>query len=165
MALYGHYEKSEKAVETRVVMKPDVLGRIRLADPVQQGTGVGVGGVGGAGGGATSQGHLSQLREQQVRDMEKEEQAMAMQVGATLLRKMGWEGLAIGRSGAPAAEPLSAVKRADREGLGCDTGLAGGAHSASASASAYYSSASSNTINSKKAAMRDKMVARFQNSL
>lgn len=158
MALYGHYEKSEKAVETRAVMKPDVLGRTPLADPVQQGTGV------GAGVGATSQGHLSQLREQQVREkeQEKEKQVMAMQVGATLLRKMGWEGLAIGRSGAPAAEPLTAVKRTDREGLGCDTGPAGGAHSASASA--QYSSASSNTINSKKAAMRDKMVARFQNA-
>jgi G-patch domain len=156
MALYGHYEKSEKAVETRAVMKPDVLGRSRLRDPTQPGVGV------VAGAGEDTQGRLQQLRDQQAKEREQEEQAMAMQVGASLLRKMGWEGLAIGRSGAPAAEPLTAVKRGDREGLGCDTGFAGGA--LSASASAHYSSVSSSTNNSKKAVMRDKMIARFQNA-
>jgi hypothetical protein len=154
MALYGHYEKSEKAVETRAVMKPDVLGRSRLGDPTQPGV--------VAGAGEATQGHLQQLRDQQAKEREQEEQAMAMQVGASLLRKMGWEGLAIGRSGAPAAEPLTAVKRGDREGLGCDTGLAGGA--LSANASAHYSSVSSSTNNSRKAVMRDKMIARFQNA-
>lgn len=159
MALYGHYEKSEKVIETRAVMKPEVPGRSKLEDP-SQAIGVRV----GAGMGATSQGHLSQLREQQDRDREKEEeQALAMQVGATLLRKMGWEGLAIGRSGAPAAEPLTAVMRADREGLGCDVGPAGRGPTASAGAH-YSSSVSCSANNSKKAVMRDKMIARFQNA-
>ena len=156
MALYGHYEKSEKVIETRAVMKPEVPGRSKLEDP-SQAVGVRV----GAGMGATSQGHLSQLREQQ--DREEEEQALAMQVGATLLRKMGWEGLAIGRSGAPAAEPLTAVMRADREGLGCDVGPAGRGPTASADAH-YSSSVSCSANNSKKAVMRDKMIARFQNA-
>ena len=156
MALYGHYEKSEKVIETRAVMKPEVPGRSKLEDP-SQAIGVRV----GAGMGATSQGHLSQLREQQ--DREEEEQALAMQVGATLLRKMGWEGLAIGRSGAPAAEPLTAVMRADREGLGCDVGPAGRGPTASAGAH-YSSSVSCSANNSKKAVMRDKMIARFQNA-
>ena len=157
MALYGHYEKSEKVIETRAVMKPEVPGRSKLEDP-SQAIGVRV----GAGMGATSQGHLSQLREQQDREKE-EEQALAMQVGATLLRKMGWEGLAIGRSGAPAAEPLTAVMRADREGLGCDVGPAGRGPTASAGAH-YSSSVSCSANNSKKAVMRDKMIARFQNA-
>lgn len=163
MALYGHYEKSEKVIETRAVMKPEVPGRSKLEDP-SQAIGVRVGAGTGAGTGATSQGHLSQLREQQDRDREKEEeQALAMQVGATLLRKMGWEGLAIGRSGAPAAEPLTAVMRADREGLGCDVGPAGRGPTASAGAH-YSSSVSCSANNSKKAVMRDKMIARFQNA-
>lgn len=157
MALYGHYEKSEKVIETRAVMKPEVPGRSKLEDP-SQAIGVRV----GTAMGATSQGHLSQLREQQDREKE-EEQALAMQVGATLLRKMGWEGLAIGRSGAPAAEPLTAVMRADREGLGCDVGPAGRGPTASAGAH-YSSSVSCSANNSKKAVMRDKMIARFQNA-
>jgi G-patch domain len=152
MALYGHYEKSEKAVVTRAVMRPDVLARSRLGESTQPGAGVGAG--------SASQSFLLQLREQQTK--EQEEQAMAMHVGASLLCKMGWEGLALGRSGAPAAKPLTAVKRGNREGLGCDTGFAAGAPTASASA--HYSSVSSSTNNSKKAVMRDKMIARFQNA-
>ena len=84
------------------------------------------------------------------RGKEREEEQV-MEVGASLLRKMGWEGKALGRSGAPAAKPLTATIRPTREGLGCD--VVPGSLDSSVSIQ-----------DSKKSFLLNKMIARFQNT-
>ena len=138
MALYGHYEK-----------KPDKFSRIENGQKMD---------------------YLTQKRELQhqnkqhqmdsmdieekrlevEREKEKEEDQV-MEVGASLLRKMGWDGKALGRSGAHASKPLTAVIRPTREGLGCDAVL--------------VSPDSSVPIqDSKKSYLLNKMIARFHNT-
>ena len=78
-----------------------------------------------------------------------------MEVGATLLRKMGWEGTAIGRSGAPAAKPLCAVMRSNREGLGCT-------HIVQSSTIDEIQNIENRNGDSKKTKLRNKMIDRYQ---
>ena len=79
-----------------------------------------------------------------------------MEVGKTLLLKMGWEGSAIGRSGAPAAKPLSAVMRSNREGLGIISEIS---HDIQYNDNNYDNNHT--TVDSKKTILRNKMIDRY----
>ena len=145
MALYGHYEKPDKeekdhgdAKKKIVVVKPPSMLQTSV---IQQ--------------------HVDlqqQLQLQLHQQLQQQEDDQVMHVGATLLRKMGWEGTAIGRSGAPAAKPLTAVQRQDRVGLGSGT-VDSQSVNISEGHSQHYA------VDSKKSTMRNKMIARFQNIL
>ena len=77
-----------------------------------------------------------------------------MEVGATLLRKMGWEGTAIGRSGAQAAKPLCAVLRPSKEGLGCN-------HVVKSGTIDEIHNIENRNGDSKKTKLRNKMIDRY----
>ena len=150
MALYGHYEKPDKGDKDNinskkivgVVVKPPCIQQTSMIQHQQQID-------------LQKQQHQEQLLRQQLKQQEDDQ---VMHVGETLLRKMGWEGTAIGRSGAPAAKPLIAVQRLDRVGLGNGT-----VDSHSVNITEGHSQHS--IVDSKKSTMRNKMVARFQNIL
>jgi G-patch domain len=140
MALYGHYEKPDKdqgeAKKNVVVVKPPSVLQTSM---IQQ--------------------HVDLQKQLQLhQELQQQEDDQVMHVGATLLRKMGWEGTAIGRSGAPAAKPLTAVQRQDRAGLG--NGIVD-----SQSVSMSEGHCQHYAVDSKKSTMRNKMIARFQNIL
>ena len=151
MALYGHYEKPDKGDNDNknskkkivgVAAKPPCMQQTSMIQHQQQID-------------LQKQQHQEQLLRQQLKQQEDDQ---VMHVGETLLRKMGWEGTAIGRSGAPAAKPLIAVQRLDRVGLGNGT-----VDSHSVNITEGHSQHS--IVDSKKSTMRNKMVARFQNIL
>lgn len=143
MALYGHYEKPDKGAKDHgdakkkvVVVKPPSMLQTSM---IQQ--------------------HVDLQKQLQLhQEIQQQEDDQVMHVGATLLRKMGWEGTAIGRSGAPAAKPLTAVQRQDRVGLGSGT-VDSQSVNISEGQSQHYA------VDSKKSTMRNKMIARFQNIL
>jgi hypothetical protein len=142
MALYGHYEAPDKGEKDHgdkkkivVVKTPSVL----QSSMIQQ--------------------HVDLQKQLQLhQQLQQQEDDQVMHVGATLLRKMGWEGTAIGRSGAPAAKPLTAVQRQDRVGLGSGTADSQSVNISEGQSQHY-------AVDSKKSTMRNKMIARFQNIL
>ena len=149
MALYGHYEKPGKGDKDNANAKKIVIAK----PPCMQQTSM-----------IQHQQQIDQQKQQeqqlllQQQQLKLQEDDQVMHVGETLLRKMGWEGSAIGRSGGPAAKPLTAVQRVDRVGLGNGTM---DLHSVNIlKGHSQYS-----VVNSKKSSMRNKMVARFQNIL
>lgn len=149
MALYGHYEKPEKGdkdnanAKKMVTAKPLCMQQTSMIQHQQQ---------------IDVQKQQQQQLLQHQQQLKQQEDDQVMRVGETLLRKMGWEGSAIGRSGAPAAKPLTAVQRLDRVGLGNGT-----MDSHSVNITEGHSQYS--VVDSKKSSMRNKMVARFQNIL
>lgn len=149
MALYGHYEKPDKGDKDNVNAKKIVIAKppcMQQTSMIQHQQQIGL----------QNQQHQQVLLHEQQLKQQKDDQVM--HVGEALLRKMGWEGSAIGRSGAPAAKPLTAVQRLDRLGLGNGT-----MDSLSVNITEGHSQYS--VVDSKKSTMRNKMVARFQNIL
>lgn len=140
MALYGHYEKKpDKASRIENGQKMDYSTQKR---EVQHQSGQH----------QMDSMDIEEKRLEVEREKEKEkEEDQVMEVGASLLRKMGWDGKALGRSGAPASKPLTAVIRPTREGLGCDAVL--GSHDSSVPIQ-----------DSKKSYLLNKMIARFHNT-
>ena len=142
MALYGHYEKPDKGEKDNVSVKKKI---VSVKHPCALET-------------IMVQQQMDLQKQQLHQQLQQQENDQVMHVGATLLRKMGWEGSAIGRSGAPAAKPLTAVQRQDRVGLGSGTADFQSVNISEGHSQHY-------AVDSKKSTMRNKMVARFQNIL
>ena len=161
MALYGHYEKTPKVIDVknsrinfgtrsgsssveviRQKQNIDKEEKVELQIPYYE---------------SLQQKQIQQTNYNQ-NQADKRELLLdqQMEVGATLLRKMGWEGAAIGRSGAPAAKPLCAVMRPNREGLGCT-------HIVQSSTIDEIQNIENRNGDSKKTKLRNKMIDRYQN--
>ena len=157
MALYGHYEKPGKKIEINPsgsseleqhrnhLLKEQQVQQLLLANHQKN----------------------EALRAKQEEQQKAQEQERQLGVGAGLLRKMGWDGTAIGRSGAVAAKPLAAVIRPGREGLGCDSVAGQGSASSGISGpgsayNPYVGGTGDQDQQKRKAKQRIQMLERFQ---